>query len=187
MVWPLIAAATALTAGGAYFANKSAKKAARRQMEYQTVSDQKQMAFQEQMSNTAYQRSVEDMRQAGINPILAFNAGGASTPSGTSSAGASYAPEDVLGGAVSSAMMAKRMQEEVANLREQNKQIRSQTHLNNALTDVADWEAAIKHSAAEISKASVPGAKIEAEIDQSKYGEVIRYLQRLSPLRWFTK
>ena len=35
------------------------------------------------MSSTAYQRAVEDMKKAGINPILAFANGGASTPGGS--------------------------------------------------------------------------------------------------------
>lgn len=43
---------------------------------------QKQMDFQERMANTSYQRGMEDMRQAGLNPLLAFQNGGASVPTG---------------------------------------------------------------------------------------------------------
>ena len=40
-----------------------------------------QMEFQANMSNTAHQREVEDLRKAGLNPILSAN-GGASSPGG---------------------------------------------------------------------------------------------------------
>lgn len=52
-------------------------------MNYNSAEALKNREWQEHMSNTSYQRAVEDMKKAGLNPILAFSNGGASTPGGS--------------------------------------------------------------------------------------------------------
>lgn len=79
-MFPLIAAAIIGAVGGiASSAISAGAQAKTNEANRQQALDQ--MSFQERMSSTAHQREVEDLRAAGLNPILSANTG-ASTPAG---------------------------------------------------------------------------------------------------------
>lgn len=156
-------------------------------MNYNSTEALANREWQEHMSNTAYQRAVEDMKKAGLNPILAFANGGASTPGGSagtiSGASMGLASSSALGvsrsgGFVPNAYSSSSWsQSDWYNAAQSWQQMLSSTHmtpygLQKALTEVGnDTSKAITDATSKSEKGAKQSRSMKPQDKTGSYGE----------------
>lgn len=131
------------------------------------ASAREQMAFQERMSSSSYQRGISDMKAAGLNPALAYSQGGASSPGG--SMATSIAPKrgdavSAIGGGIGTAVALHQQ-------KAQTDKIESDTKLNTNVDAIQKAQHYNLQAEGRISSAQAAKAEAEAEFYKSDFGK----------------
>lgn len=157
------------TAAGAYYASRQSERVA---------SDNRE--FQDEMSRTAHQREVADLRAAGLNPVLSAGGKGASTPSGATSTYENPFP----------ASSAKMLSYEVSESKARQAELKSKQEMNQALALKAKSDRRVSDATKQnidvqkhLASLGIPAAVNSARMHETWFGKkVLPYINPLKDL-----
>ena len=166
--------------------NKGEKEEAARNRQFQAGQTQKGMAFAERMRNTSWQAGVADMEAAGLNPALAYAQGGAASPGGMAGSGSKANINDAMSPAVSSGIEAKRLGQELENMKAQEDATYARNKLDTNLAEESAYRTQMierQQKGQEITNKlaglSLFSARNLAGLEKTKLGKVLPYAERI--------
>ncbi|AXH74723.1 MAG: DNA pilot protein [Microviridae sp.] len=147
----------------------------------QSSAASSQQDFQLAMSSSAYQRAVKDMSAAGLNPMLAYSQGGASTPNGAM---------PVLGNVGAAASQGMATGAAIAQQRAQTDNIEANTNLLATQAKVLESQALLNNTSAnkveqdrQTAVSALPGVIADAGSKGESYSQQLK----INPLELYAK
>lgn len=129
----------------------------------------KNREWQRAMANSAHSREMDDLRAAGMNPILAAG-GGAPTGSGAQGQVQAARPGDDVMNALTSARDFARMKKELSMQDSQQKLMEAQTAQALSQKKLIETNSRTAAANAEQTEAYTPTVKAQADVEKAKAG-----------------